>query len=83
MLTRCYNSRIVVDLETNRGRTFPPYDREDITDSDAEGLEDDGFTHELSDVKIRDFNEHTGPTMLNLGFTELDLLKYSFRKPSI
>ena len=47
------------------------------------GRDGEGFTSELSDVKIRDFNEHTGPTILNLEFTELDYFTQIFPQEAI
>ena len=93
MLTiRCYSSCIVVDLELSDSESElslsdtdgSSTDSEDITDhDDGEGLEDDGFTSDLSDVKIRDFNQHTGPTILNLEFTELDYFNQIFPQEAI
>ena len=47
------------------------------------GRDGEGYTSELKDVKIRDFNEHTGPTILNLEFTELDYFTQIFPQEAI
>ena len=47
------------------------------------GRDGEGFTSELKDVKIRDFNEHTGPVILNLEFTELDYFTQIFPQEAI
>ena len=66
------------------GRRENEVEREDEGRRENGGERDgEGFTSELKDVKIRDFNEHTGPTILNLEFTELDYFTQIFPQEAI